>query len=52
LLGQFNDRRTVKDFEYFIRIGNVVVANRLSDEIRVVEEKVYRVYTRDLISRG
>lgn len=45
---QFYNSRVIKDFEEFKEISNVIVANRLSDEIRDVEDKVY---TRDLFSR-
>ena len=45
---EFFNSRVVKDFEEFKEISDVIVVNRLSDEIRDVEEKVY---TRDLFSR-
>jgi UDPglucose 6-dehydrogenase len=38
----------IKDFDEFKKISDVIVANRLSDEIRDVVDKVY---TRDLFSR-
>ncbi|SDI32774.1 nucleotide sugar dehydrogenase [Proteiniclasticum ruminis] len=44
----FYNSRVIKDFEEFKTISDVIVANRLSDEIRDVSEKVY---TRDLFSR-
>ncbi|QUI25010.1 nucleotide sugar dehydrogenase [Vallitalea pronyensis] len=44
----FYHSRVIKDFEKFKMIADVIVANRLSDEINDVEEKVY---TRDLFSR-
>jgi len=45
---EFYNSRVMKDFEEFKKISDVVVANRLSDEIRDVKDKVY---TRDLFSR-
>ncbi|MEC1719103.1 nucleotide sugar dehydrogenase [Schinkia azotoformans] len=44
----FFNSRVINDFEEFKRVSNVIVANRLSDDLREVEEKVY---TRDLFSR-
>src|SRR5699024_9495835 len=44
----FYDSRVVNDFEEFKRVSDVIVANRLSDDLREVAEKVY---TRDLFSR-
>lgn len=44
----FYNSRVVNDFEEFKAISDVIVANRLSDDLREVEEKVY---TRDLFSR-
>jgi len=44
----FFNSRVIKDFDEFKKISDVIVANRLSDEIRDVVEKVY---TRDLFSR-
>ncbi|WP_440898007.1 nucleotide sugar dehydrogenase [Amphibacillus sp. Q70] len=44
----FYNSRVVKDLDEFKAISDVVVANRLTDEIKDVEEKVY---TRDLFSR-
>ncbi|MDD3416505.1 MAG: nucleotide sugar dehydrogenase [Lachnospiraceae bacterium] len=45
---QFYRSRVIKDFDEFKRISDVIVANRLSDEIQDVADKVY---TRDLFSR-
>ena len=44
----FYNSRVIKDFDEFKRISDVIVANRLSDEIKEVVDKVY---TRDLFSR-
>lgn len=44
----FYNSRVVKDFVEFKKISDVIVANRLSDEIKDVVDKVY---TRDLFSR-
>jgi len=45
---EFYNSRVIKDFDEFKLISDVIVANRISDDIRDVEEKVY---TRDLFSR-
>lgn len=45
---EFYRSRVIKDFDEFKKISDVIVANRLSDEIKDVVEKVY---TRDLFSR-
>jgi UDPglucose 6-dehydrogenase len=45
---EFYSSRVIKDFEEFKKISDVIVANRLSDEIKDVVDKVY---TRDLFSR-
>jgi len=45
---EFYSSRVIKDFDEFKKISDVIVANRLSDEIRDVVDKVY---TRDLFSR-
>jgi UDPglucose 6-dehydrogenase len=44
----FYNSRVIQDFDEFKKISNVIVANRLSDEIKDVVDKVY---TRDLFSR-
>lgn len=44
----FYNSRVIKDFDEFKKISDVIVANRLSDEIEDVADKVY---TRDLFSR-
>ncbi|MEH6889047.1 nucleotide sugar dehydrogenase [Bacillus sp. JJ864] len=44
----FYNSRVINDFEEFKRVSDVIVANRLSDDLREVEDKVY---TRDLFSR-
>lgn len=45
---EFYHSKVIKDFNEFKQISDVIVANRLSDEIRDVVDKVY---TRDLFSR-
>lgn len=45
---QFYHSRVIKDFNEFKKISDVIVANRVSDEIKDVMDKVY---TRDLFSR-
>src|SRR6056297_1860173 len=44
----FYNSRVIKDLDEFKKISDVIVANRLSDDIKDVEDKVY---TRDLFSR-
>lgn len=45
---EFYHSRVIKDFDEFKKISDVIVANRLSDEIKDVVDKIY---TRDLFSR-
>ena len=45
---EFYKSRVIKDLDEFKKLSDVIVANRLSDEIKDVKEKVY---TRDLFSR-
>ncbi|MDO9592470.1 MAG: nucleotide sugar dehydrogenase [Erysipelotrichaceae bacterium] len=45
---EFYHSRVIKDFDEFKDISDVIVANRLSDDIKDVVDKVY---TRDLFSR-
>lgn len=45
---EFYHSRVIKDLDEFKKISDVIVANRLSDEIKDVVDKVY---TRDLFSR-
>jgi UDPglucose 6-dehydrogenase len=45
---EFYHSRVIKDFDEFKSISDVIVANRLSDDIKDVADKVY---TRDLFSR-
>lgn len=40
--------RVVRDFDEFKRISDVIVANRLTDELMDVEDKIY---TRDIYGR-
>ena len=45
---EFYNSRVIKDFDEFKKISDVIVANRLSDDIKDVFSKVY---TRDLFTR-
>lgn len=45
---KFFNSRVVNDFDKFKKISDVILANRLSDELQEVTDKVY---TRDLFSR-
>ncbi|HFU75251.1 MAG TPA: UDP-glucose 6-dehydrogenase, partial [Arcobacter sp.] len=42
---EFFNSKVIKDLDEFKKISDVIVANRLSDDIRDVEDKVY---TRDI----
>lgn len=44
----FYNSKVIKNLDEFKKVSDIIVANRLSDEIKDVEEKVY---TRDLYSR-
>lgn len=44
----FEGYKVIPDFEEFKKVSDVIVANRLSDDLREVKEKVY---TRDVFSR-
>lgn len=45
---EFDGLKVIKDFDEFKEVADVIVANRLSDELKDVKDKVY---TRDLFSR-
>lgn len=45
---EFYHSRLIKELDEFKKNSDVIVTNRMSDEIKDVEEKVY---TRDLYSR-
>ena len=44
----FFGSRVIKNYEEFEQISDIIVANRMCDEISKVK---YKVYTRDLFSR-
>ncbi|UOQ87035.1 nucleotide sugar dehydrogenase [Gracilibacillus salinarum] len=45
---KFFNSRVIKDYNEFVQMSDVIVANRLTDELQAVKEKVY---TRDLFTR-
>lgn len=45
---EFNGFAVISDFDAFTQMSDVIVANRMTDEIRELKDKVY---TRDLFSR-
>ena len=45
---EFYHSKVIKDFDEFKALSDIIVANRLSEDLRDVEDKVY---TRDLFSR-
>ena len=44
----FFGSQVIRDFEEFTKMSNVIIANRMSEELESVKEKVY---TRDLYQR-
>ncbi|MEJ9318998.1 UDP-glucose 6-dehydrogenase, partial [Halalkalibacterium halodurans] len=45
---EFDGSKVIEDFAEFKKMSDVIVANRLSDDLKEVAEKVY---TRDLYTR-
>lgn len=45
---QFNNCKVINNFEEFSKKSDVILANRLEEELKAVKDKVY---TRDLYSR-
>lgn len=44
----FNGYKVCNDFDEFANISNIVIANRLDDKIKTIEDKIY---TRDIFTR-